>query len=87
MAVGATQTVRWSSTGITTLTIYVHFSDGGMCREAIVPASPGPGTIVLNPICPGITKQLTPGQYTIGIIDSDLHSNGITAWSQPFKID
>lgn len=83
---GQTQTVRWSSVGITTLTIYIHFSDGGMCREAILPASPGSGSFVLNATCPGLPRQLTPGQYTIGIIDSDLHSNGLTVWSRPFNI-
>ncbi len=84
--VGQEQTVRWTSVDVKNVAIFIHFSNGGMCREGIVPASPGEYSFVLSPACPGIPATLTTGQYTINITDTDPGSNNPEAWSSPFTI-
>ena len=83
---GQEQIVKWTSVGVKNLVIFIHFSDGGMCREGILPAASGEYSFVLTPTCPGIPATLTSGQYTINITDSDPGSNNPEAWSQPFNI-
>ncbi len=83
---GQRQTIKWTSVGMKNVVVFIHFSDGGMCREGILPAASGEYSFVLTPTCPNMPATLTSGQYTINITDSDLGSNNPEAWSQPFNI-
>jgi len=87
--VGQQQTVRWTSVGVKSVSIYIHFSNGIMCNvysHGILPASPGEYSFVLNPTCPNVPDTLTSGQYTVNITDSDPGSNNPDAWSSAFNI-
>jgi len=87
--IGQEQTITWSSVGVKSVSIYIHFSNGIMCgvySHGILPASPGKYSFVLTPTCTNGPTTLTPGQYTINISDSDPGNDDPEAWSQPFNI-
>ena len=84
--IGQEQTVKWISTGVKSVVIFIHSSDGTMCREGITPAASGEYSFVLTPSCFNVPTQLTPGQYTINITDDDPGSGSPEDWSQPFNI-
>jgi predicted secreted protein len=86
---GQEQTIKWSSVGVGSVSIYIHFSNGIMCgvyRGGILPSSPGQYSFVLTPTCTNGPTTLTSGQYTINIADSDPGNDDPNAYSQPFNI-
>jgi hypothetical protein len=85
---GQEQTIKWSSVGVKSIAIYIHFSNGIMCnvyRGGELPASSGKYSFALTSTCPN-GPTLTSGQYTINILDTDPGNDDPQVWSAPFTI-